>query len=137
MISLSTATTGAETTYYRWLDDRGNPVHSDRPPPKGVDYEVLRTGGKFKRVVSAEEGVVPATLEPSVSNSFEAAPIKIEDQIKKNPEVCDRARENLTAVESFEEVHMKDDQGNDKILSEDEKAAQRELALKQIRLHCN
>ncbi len=43
----------AGEVYYRWVDERGNPTHSDRPPPKGIDYEVITTGSNFKREVDA------------------------------------------------------------------------------------
>ena len=44
---------------YRWKDDRGNPVNSDRPPPKGVDYEVISTQSSMVRPVDSKEGAVP------------------------------------------------------------------------------
>ena len=63
----------AGETYYRWFDDRGNPVHSDRPPEGGTDYEVISTKSKLKRVVSGDEGAVPAEITPSAGNQFEQA----------------------------------------------------------------
>ena len=32
IVSYSAATSAGET-YYRWTDERGNRLHSDRPPP--------------------------------------------------------------------------------------------------------
>lgn len=126
----------AGTTYYRWLDDRGNPVHSDRPPPKGIDYEVVSTGGDFKRVVPAETGAVPKETEPTVTNNFQKKPVKPEAYIKKNPEICERARENLTTLESYDEVRVKDDNGDTKVLTAEEKDGRIKEAMRQISLHC-
>ena len=61
----------AGNTHYRWLNDRGEPVYSDRPPPQGVEYEVMSTTSSFKRAVSAEEGAVPLETESRVGNEFE------------------------------------------------------------------
>ena len=33
----------ADKGYYKWTDARGNPQHSDRPPPAGVEYEFVST----------------------------------------------------------------------------------------------
>ncbi len=57
----------AQNVYYRWMDDRGNPVHSDRPPPQGVDYEVVKTGSSTVREVPATAGAVPAETSPRVN----------------------------------------------------------------------
>ena len=77
----------AGQTHYRWIDDRGNPVHSDRPPPKGVDYEVISTGTSLTRQVTGDEGAVPLELEPKPGNEFEQVD-KAPTEIEKNPEYC-------------------------------------------------
>ena len=128
-----TATAG--DTYYRWLDDRGNPVHSDRPPPEGVDYEVVSTQSTMVRQVEAEEGAVPAGIEPKPGNEFEqvdSAP----SQIKKNPEYCQRARENLATLNETARIRMRDENGEYYYLTEEQKAAQRSNAEAAIARHC-
>ena len=90
----------AEDAYYRWKDDRGNLVHSDRPPPKGVDYEVVSTGSTFKRVVDEAEGAVPLDVTPEVGNEFEPVDTA-RPTIPKNPEYCDRARLNLDNLDNI------------------------------------
>ena len=34
----------ADGTLYRGKNERSNPVHSDRTPPTGIEYEVVSTG---------------------------------------------------------------------------------------------
>jgi len=136
VVSLSSLQTQASSTYYRWLDARGNPVHSDRPPPPGTPYEVITTGSGLKRQVDASEGAVPATTEPTVSNDFE--PISTRDQpVQKNPEQCKRAQENLQTLNTKVRIQIRNDQGELRPLSPEEKEAQRKQAMDAIAVHCD
>ena len=121
---------------YRWIDDRGNPVNSDRPPPKGVDYEVISTNSSMVRPVDAEEGAVPLQVKPSPSNEFDpvdASPPKIE----KNPEYCQRARENLETLNMNVRIQMRDENGEVYFLSEEDRAIQRKKAQDSIEVNCD
>lgn len=122
-------------TYYRWVDDRGNPVHSDRPPPMGTPYEVVSTGSNLVRHVDADEGAVPATTEPTVGNNFQQVPDKPQP-VKKNPEQCKRAQENLETLNTKVRIQIRNDQGEIRPLSEEEKEAQRKQAIDAIAVHC-
>lgn len=125
----------AGSTYYRWQDDRGNPVHSDRPPPAGIPYEVITTGSSLVRQVDAEEGAVPATTEPTVSNDFEPVNTS-KTPVKKSPEQCQRARENLETLNTKVRIQVRNDQGELRPLSEEDKEIQRQQALDVIAAHC-
>ena len=136
VIALSAASTiaNASDVYYRWIDERGQPVHSDRPPAQGIKYEVVSSGSSLKRVVDADEGAVPAEVEPTVSNRFEA----VEDAkaIEKNPEYCTRARDNLAQLDSNGRIRLRDDQGDLYYLDEQQIAAERQKALDAIDVYC-
>lgn len=127
---------GAADSYYRWLDNRGNPVHSDRPPPAGVDYEVVSTRSGLKRVVTGEQGAVPREVVPTVSNEFEPVPRVASPSITQNPEICRIARSNLTTVTEFARVETKDSQGNMRYLTEEERLAEITKAEELIGIHC-
>jgi len=58
-------------TFYRWTDERGHTVHSDRPPPKGVKYEVISTQSTLIREVDADEGAVPLNVEPGAGTDLD------------------------------------------------------------------
>ena len=126
----------AETTYYRWQDPQGNPVHSDRPPPIGIPYEVISSGSSLVRKVDADEGAVPATTEPTVSNDFEPVEAKAKP-VKKNAEQCKRARENLATLDTKVRIQIRNDQGELRPLSEEEKDIQRKQAIDTIAVHCD
>ncbi|MBT5005843.1 MAG: DUF4124 domain-containing protein, partial [Halieaceae bacterium] len=46
----------ADTIHYRWLNERGFTVYSDRPPPEGVNYEVVSSESNLKRMVDGDTG---------------------------------------------------------------------------------
>jgi hypothetical protein len=125
-----------DNNHYRWLDDRGNPVYSDRAPPKGVDYEVISAGSSLKRVVSAEEGAVPLEIEPRAGNEFDQVDAAKAKRIKKNPELCQRARKNLETLTSSPKVKVRNDQGEVRYLDPAEMEVQRQTAKAQISVYC-
>ena len=118
------------------MDERGNPVHSDRPPPKGTDYEVVSTGSSLIRQVDAEEGAVPAETEPRVGNEFERVDKEQAQVVEKNPEYCRRARENLATLTTTARIRVRNDQGEYRYIDEEEKEIQRQRARDSIAVHC-
>ena len=122
-------------SHYRWSDEHGNPVHSDRPPPRGVEYEVVSSGSTLVRKVSGDEGVVPAQVEPSLSNQFDQTDTQ-SLTVVKNAEFCKRAQENLDTLDSVARIRIRNDNGDYRFLDEEEKEAQREEARRQIAIHC-
>lgn len=136
VMGFSNLSAASGNDYYRWVDDRGNPVHSDRPPPMGTPYEVVSTGSKLVRQVDASEGAVPATTEPTVGNEFEQVN-KNKTPIKKNPEQCKRARDNLETLNTKVRIQIRNDQGEIRPLSDEEKEEQRKQATDAISVHCD
>lgn len=129
-----TSTASAET-YYRWVDDRGQPVHSDRPPPKGTEYEVVSTDTSLIRSVEADAGAVPKKVKPTPSNEFEQVETKA-PMMEKNSEYCARARENLALIDRSPRIKLRDDQGEVRFLDDAERAVERQKALDGIAAHC-
>lgn len=134
-LGLSILPAGAGNTHYRWQDERGNIVHSDRPPPAGIDYEVISTGSSKFRQVDASEGAVPPKIEPTPGNEFEQADSKPRE-IEKNPEYCQRAQDNLQALDTHARVRMRNDKGEYYYLDQDQIAEQRRLAQGNVDLYC-
>lgn len=133
-------TSFADDTYYRWRDDRGRMVVSDRPPTGDIDYEVVSQRSSKIRRVQAGEGAVPAEVESRPGNEFEQVDTRNEtmEAIAKNPEACARAQENLKTLNTSARIRIRDDQtGEPRFLSEEEKETQREKARDIIRVHCN
>lgn len=127
----------ASSTVYRWLDSRGNPVHSDRPPPAGTPYEVISAGSSLKRVVTGNEGAVPKEVVPRAGNRFDQIDTNTKEELyKKNPELCALAQTNLSALTTSARVRLRDDNGDYAFLSEEQKAEQIGRAEQMIKVHC-
>ncbi len=125
----------AGSTHYKWVNERGEPVYSDRPPPKGVDYEVVSTQSSFKRIVSGDEGAVPLETDPRVGNEFEQ--VNTRQKSKKNPELCQRAKTNLDALTTSDQVKVRNAQGEVRMLSPEEMEIERQTARAQIDVYCD
>jgi Domain of unknown function (DUF4124) len=136
IIATSSVGSAARTDYYRWLDSRGNPIHSDRPPPAGVDYEVVSTKSTFKRNVEAEEGAVPLETSPRVGNEFDQVDTEEAKRSLKNPELCTRAKDNLAALTNSEQVKVRNDQGEERFLTAEEIVVERQTAKAQLSVYC-
>ncbi len=127
----------AADAHYKWKDKWGNPVHSDRPPPKGVDYEIVASGTSLVRRVNSAEGVVPAKIDPTLDNKFEQIDTAKVETIEKNPEYCKRAQDNLYALNTSARIRMRDKDGEPYLLSEKDKETMRADALDVIEMHCD
>lgn len=126
----------AGSTHYRWINERGEPVYSDRPPPKGVEYEVVSTQSRFKRAVSAEEGAVPLETTPSVGNEFFQIDPDAASRNQKNPEYCKQARQNLEALTTSLQVNVRNDDGEVRPLTAEQMEVERNRARGQIEKYC-
>lgn len=123
----------AETAYYRWVDDRGNMILSDRPPTNGANYEVVSTGAGFDPTMpTGDEDEAVATADPQPGQTSKA-PQAIS---QKNPELCAVARNNLDALTSTDRVVMRDEQGQVKVLAPEEIKANIQTTRGQINAYC-
>lgn len=135
LLALGSSAASAQV-YYRWIDERGNLAHSDRPP-QGFDYEVISARSSLKRIVRAKEGAVPAEITPRAGKRFEAVERNSADQVtKKNPELCARGRSNISSLNSGSDIKLRDNNGELRFLSEEEKSAQLAQAQVMIKAHC-
>ncbi len=125
----------ADAVVYRWNDAAGNQVNSDRPPPLGIEYETISTSSSMVHTVDPAEGTVPPTAKPGAGKDAPAAAAKAPASLK-NPEHCARARDNLTQLDTHARIRLRDDQGEIRYLSEEEKAAEKQKALDAIKVFC-
>ena len=127
----------AAETYYRWKDERGKLVVSDRPPTDpDIEYEVVSQRTSLVRRVRPGEGAVPPEVTPRPGNRFEQVETG-DPMVEKNPEACARARTNLETLDTSARIRIRDpDTGEMRFLTEEEKVTQRERAEETIRAHC-
>jgi hypothetical protein len=123
VVAGSSVESPADANYYRWVDDSGAAVHSDRPPPEGIEYEMISTSSNLIRTVSLEDDVVPVNSEES-------------SQSAKNPELCKRATTNLESLTNSDKVKVRNDEGEVRFLSPEEIIVQRQTAKAQLSVYC-
>ena len=127
----------ASDTFYRWQDERGNQVNSDRPPPAGTPYEVISTeSSMIRRVNTADSPDKPEPVEQA------AAPRQTQvvggrAKVEKNPEFCRQARENLATLEVAPRVRLRGEDGEYRYLTDEEREEQERKARDTIAVHCD
>lgn len=132
-------------TYYRWKDERGRLVVSDRPPEDGaVDYEVISLGSTTlvrraqpgQGALAPEPEVAPA---PGADPQGDATPQEtMEVVVPKNPEICAQAQTNLKTLNTSARIRIRDrETGEPRFISEEEREVQRQKARDTIRVHCD
>ena len=79
---------------------------------------------------------MPPEIKPRVGNEFTQVDEEEARRSKKNPELCTRARTNLEALTGNAKVRIRDDQGEERFLTEEEVIVEREKARAQISVYC-
>ena len=131
-------------TTYRWVDDNGNPVLSDRPPETGTAYTEVGVESGFRRypkpapenppqkITAADSAPSSVTSQSAPSGSSEVVSI-----IEPKPELCAQAKDNIFKLETFPRMRVQDDDGEVRFMSDDERAAQLKTANTVRDANCN
>jgi hypothetical protein len=106
----------AEVTY-RWTDENGTAVLSDRPPAPGTPYSEVSEAGGFKRPAGTVEPSSPAD-ERSVSGQMPLPESRPKDGVSHggaetvSPEsaLCDQANDNILKLDTLTRVRIEDRQ---------------------------
>jgi hypothetical protein len=138
LLALAASAGAAGEVLYRWVDERGNQVNSDRPPPSGIEYETISTSSDMVRTVETEgEEAAPTASKPAPGKEKEAV---YEDTrrvvIEKNPEYCAQAKNNLEQIDTTARIRLREANGEWRYLSMEERAVEREKALAAIDAYC-
>ena len=141
LFGLTAASASAADRLYRWIDDNGNQVNSDRPPAAGMDYEVISTESSMVRTLG-DESDSPSQVEGDNEKPYEGETERVteardsDSDSKKNPENCEIARNNLIQLNSSARIRLRGDDGEIRYLSVEEKDIQRENATRAIAVYC-
>ena len=134
----------AASPTYRWVDSNGNPVLSDRPPETGVPYTEVGVDTGFRRYPKpvATETAEPGGQAPAGSASVstlasstgaEANPTQV---VAADPALCEQAKDNIFKLETFQRISMRDDDGEVRFMSDEERATQLATAYKVRDANC-
>ena len=129
---------GASTseTLYRWVDNSGNQVNSDRPPAAGIKYEIITTQSSMVRSVNPQNVSASAENTNEDTTPDSPSPSSGRSATEKNPQFCAQARDNLTQLDTRARIRMRNADGEIRYLNEKERAAERDKAIMSIEAHC-
>ena len=134
---------GASPTY-RWVDDNGNPVLSDRPPKAGIPYTEVGVDTGFRRYPKpvATETAEAGDQAPAGSTSASLAANATDGQsnrievVEAQPALCEQAKDNIFKLETFPRMRVQDDDGEVRFMSDEERATQLANAYKVRDANC-
>jgi len=131
---------GAEAALYKWVDAEGNVSYSDKPPPE-VNAEEVK---QYSSGISAEESqqkldeitdkADAQQKDRELKDDIAKQQTERDETIKKN---CDIARKNKSLLETTARVTLKDRDGNDYFLEDDQREAKLADANAQVQRYCN
>jgi hypothetical protein len=117
----------APAKVYKWTDEKGLVHYSERPP-----------FGKQTEIVKPETGHSEPVDYGTASSekSKEESKVANAKSSLKDPERCDTARKNLDTLKSYTRIKVKDDNGEYRFLTPDEKQQNTNEAAKAIAESC-
>jgi hypothetical protein len=125
----------ADDDQYRWENDRGVPVFSDRPPVSDSNYEVISEPG-LKTGILEDEDDITVEVEPGASDDFDASVSAAEGAEGKDTALCEQARMNIIALEAPRQVNVSNDRGETREMSPQEREVATQTAKAQIAVYC-
>lgn len=136
LLTLTAVSASAGDTYYRWIDQSGTEVNSDRPPPAGTDYERISSSTSRIRPGGPENAPAAATTQTGTEHKSTHPENTTEPKFEKDPKQCATAMKNLDALNTYARIRVPDENGNYRYINEEEKAAQRATAEAVMKQHC-
>lgn len=118
--------------YYRWKDETGNLKLSDRPPANGIEAEFIPSTNLRKSAVS--ESSTPTSQQKAANTQL---PTEMEVLPEKDPAVCQQAKSNLEILNGKTRIRIVGEDGNKRLISDEERNLQKERARQSIDIHCN
>ena len=134
----------ADQTYYRWTDDSGNLVMSDRPPERpDIAYETIAAQGSSLRRPRMSPAPDPAAAGTSSGTSTAPQPSRAAPAtaprvaaVERDPELCEQARENLEILEMKPRIRIYNDQGKLEYLTPEQIEEEKRRTRLTIEEHC-
>ncbi|MEP4145684.1 MAG: DUF4124 domain-containing protein [Halioglobus sp.] len=138
LLGLTVAMPATAGVVYRWLDEQGNMVVSDRQPASGVDFETISTNSGRTMTVPAPE---VKTEEAAMKTEKKPAPEKkAADQTfkpKKDEALCTQAKNNMRILQDGPRIRFTDDKGEVRFMTDDERVIEKERTADAIEAYCD
>ncbi|WP_345426906.1 DUF4124 domain-containing protein [Halioxenophilus aromaticivorans] len=141
LILVSTTLASQSATLYKWVDADGTTHYSQRPPAETAEFEKVNSyhapgnsgeANEAQADASTKDGITQPSQqpEPTSTEATASAPKPASE------ERCDKARNNLKALNSFARIRIKED-GELRFLTEDEIITRRLEAQALLDDQCN
>lgn len=148
---VSTSATAAED-YYKWIDENGVPNYSDKIPvgyegnkvdkSEDSNYKPSQTGAQTPNGASAEADASKKedTKEKDAKTDAMASEEtkKVEEEIAEiKRSNCEIGKRNLAQLQAYARIKVKEDDGKERVMGDDEKNAKVDEARKIIQENCS
>lgn len=131
--ALAAPSASAQDIVYRWTDQSGATQYTQMPPPEGRPYEVIRAGVRGGAQGESAEGGASGASDPQAASSTGPG-VDAETQRRI---YCEQARQNVETLSSRPVVYRSAEQdGESRIMTPEEQAAELEEARRQVVLYC-
>lgn len=122
------------TPTYRWVDDNGNPVLSDRPPQSGTPYTEIEIKTGLKRYAKSttaapEPPSVTTELRAQQSTALAAADVNESVLPSTSQRECAALEADIKRLTNYPRIIVRDEVGEEHLLSPEERATRLEEAL--------
>lgn len=122
------------STTYRWVDDKGNPVLSDRPPPTGTPYTEIEIKTGLKQYAESttaapEPPSVTTELTTQQSTALTVADVNESVLPSASQRECAALDADIERLTNYPRIIVRDEVGEEHLLSPEERAIRLEEAL--------
>ena len=138
-LSLFIASYASAVTTYKWMDEDGNMVYSQHPPAEGISYEKIQTRSPSRssaetksKTSSARNSILEDKARKDKKDIVSKELSKNEETRKKN---CEIAKERMAFFQI--QRRYRDQEGNIKSLSDEERKEKLEQAKSEVKEFCD
>ena len=122
------------STTYRWVDDNGNPVLSDRPPPTGTPYTEIEIKTGLKQYAESttaapEPPSVTTELTTQQNTALTVADVNESVLPSASQRECAALDADIERLTNYPRIIVRDEVGEEHLLSPEERATRLEEAL--------
>ncbi len=142
LVSLGALPALSESDYYTWVDENGITNYAERKPDNYQARYVTRAHRFGYRepdeqdtAETQQEAEEPEEVDPDKIIAAERAKFEAELAEEKRFN-CDVGKKNLTRLETFARIRIKDENGNERIMTREEMDAKEAESRQLIRDNC-
>ncbi|MEM7365938.1 MAG: DUF4124 domain-containing protein [Pseudomonadota bacterium] len=141
-IGMLLAAASSASEYYTWVDENGVTNYAERNP-QGYNARLITKQRRFGERYQAETPAAPTTVASASSTSIDPDALVADQRAALEAEVaqtkasnCKIGRDNLVRLQAFARIRVRGDDGQERVLSPEEKQSKMDDARKIIQDNC-